>query len=149
MNVVAFVLLMAAPGADPLPDNKVPIDSLAYRFGDGVFGARGTLSIGRDGKVAYSHATAPHTGSGGQITTKEWELTRDEMKELFAKVVAAGLPSGDELNGGIWATGGAQSRPGGGGRPSRFRIRFRGSCARCWRRRTRNCGPRWRPRRGR
>lgn len=109
MNVIALVLIAVAPGADPLPDNKMPIDSLTYTFGGGgLLGAGGSLKIGSDGKVRYSYISAPHTGSGGIVVEKEWELTKDEMKELFAKLVSDGLLDGAEAVGGIWASGGAQ-----------------------------------------
>lgn len=98
----AVALALLALGADPLPDHKTPIDSLTYAFGGGGFlGAGGSLRIGTDGKVRYSYISAPHTGSGGIVVQKDWELTKDEMKELFTKLVADGLLDGEEAKGGL------------------------------------------------
>ena len=65
--------------------------------------------------MKYSYASDPHTGSGGFVVQKDWELTKDEVKELFAKLVADGLldaaPGGSvffdgiQLTSGRWRTG--------------------------------------------
>ncbi len=118
--MTAITLALLALAANPLPDNKIPIDSLSYSFSSGggngdrvgrLFGPAGHLSISKDGKVGYSHQTAPDTGSGGIVTQKSWELTKDELKELFAKLVADGFldaegPAGAALPGEMRVTSG-------------------------------------------
>ncbi len=105
MTAMSLALLAVVLTANPLPDNKMPIDSLSYSFsgpsapGGIALGPMGHLSISKDGKVGYSHQTNPDTGSGGVVTQKRWELTKDEQKELFAKLVADGLLETGEPNG--------------------------------------------------
>ncbi|MCI0699479.1 MAG: hypothetical protein L0241_00140, partial [Planctomycetia bacterium] len=86
----ALALAIAAP--PPLPDGK-SIDALSFHFSSGIPGLSpsGVLNITADGKVNYSHQTAPSTGSGGKVTQKKWELTKAEVAELFRKLVADGL----------------------------------------------------------
>src|SRR5687768_451846 len=94
MTALAAALLAASLGAppDPLPDGKT-IEALSFRFVEGAMGLGpgGRLGISKDGKVGYSHATQPSTGSGGVITQKELSLTKEEQAELFRKLVADGL----------------------------------------------------------
>lgn len=90
-GIVAALLaaaLAAPPG--PMPDNT-SIDSLTFTFSSGPLQAGGFFIIHADGKVSYSHQTAPYTGSGGIVTQKTWTLTKDERTELFRNLVAAGL----------------------------------------------------------
>lgn len=90
-------VLAGALGIQPLPGTRAPIDSLSYTFGTaGADGAGGRLHIANDGKVSYSHSTAPFTGSGGRVTKKSWELAPAERDELFARLVADGLLEGGE-----------------------------------------------------
>ncbi len=91
MIPLATIFLLAAPPADPLPDGKT-IDSLSFAFtGEGPFGPTGHLSITAGGQVMYSHATAPATGSGGEITQAKWEIPKTEAAALLRKLVADGL----------------------------------------------------------
>jgi hypothetical protein len=114
MTALAVALLAASLAAppNPLPDNKSPIDSLSYSFGGGgLVGAGGSLTISADGKVAYFFSSDPFTGSGGRVVQQKWELTKDELKELFTKLVADGLldtdaGTGPALFGGIRVTSG-------------------------------------------
>src|SRR5215207_1942557 len=99
MTALAAALLAASLGAppNPLPDNKSPIDSLSYSFGGGgLLGAGGSLTISAGGKVAYFYSSAPHTGSGGRVVRKDWELSKEERAELFRKLVADGLLDAEE-----------------------------------------------------
>src|SRR5437868_6580529 len=90
--LAAVLFLVAAPPASPLPDGKT-IDSLFFSFAERVpgLGPRGTLSMTADGKVMYSHATAPHTGSGGKITQLNWDIPKAEAGTIFRRLVADGL----------------------------------------------------------
>src|SRR6187402_3381424 len=89
--------LASVLATNPLPDNKAPVDSLQYTFGNGgAFGAGGSLSISADGKVAYFYSSAPHTGSGGRVVRQNWELSKGERTELFRKLVADGLLDAEE-----------------------------------------------------
>lgn len=90
-------VLAGALGIRPLPGARAPIDSLSFSFGTaGAFDAGGSLHIAKDGKVRYHHSTAPHTGSGGRVTEKSWELAPAERDELFTRLVADGLMDGGE-----------------------------------------------------
>lgn len=115
MTALVLALLGLAP--NPLPDNKTPIDSLSFSFsapgkfgreapgrrgaldgerGAPAFGAGGSLTVSKDGKVTYTYSSAPFTGSGGRVVKKEWELSKNELKELFAKLVTDGLLDGGD-----------------------------------------------------
>lgn len=113
---LALALLAVAPGADPLPGDTGPVDSLVYTFGrnggagtaPAAFGG-GSLRIAKDGKVSYHYSSDPFTGSGGRVVQQEWTLTKDELKELFAKMVADGLLEGTDSRsslGGVQVTSG-------------------------------------------
>jgi hypothetical protein len=92
MTPVLVAVLAGALAADPLPDNKAPIDSLYYSFTlGGVFGPGGSLKISADNEVSYFYSSAPHTGSGGTVVSKNWELTKEERMKLFTKLVDDGL----------------------------------------------------------
>ena len=98
MTAAYLIFLAGTLAANPLPDNKTPIDSLTYTFGigGGTFGAGGRLTISPDGKVSYYFSSDPFTGSGGRVVNKSWELTKEERTELFRKLVADGLLEAEE-----------------------------------------------------
>ncbi|MBM3980167.1 MAG: hypothetical protein FJ304_07750 [Planctomycetes bacterium] len=123
MTALVLALLGLAP--NPVPDNKTTIDSFSFSFGapdkhGGKFdtlalggapalGAGGSLTVAKDGKVTYTYSSAPFTGSGGRVVKKEWALSKDELKALFAKLVADGLLDGDanpDAHSGIRVTSG-------------------------------------------
>jgi len=98
VTTALLALLAASFAADPLPDDKTPIDSLTYTFGGGVagLGPTGSLSISKDGKVQYFYSSAPHTGSGGRVVQQKWELSKEERTTLFRKLVDDGLLETEE-----------------------------------------------------
>jgi hypothetical protein len=97
MTAVALALLAGTLAAEPLPDNKTPIDSLTYTFGGGgLFSGGGSLTISADGKVKYFYSSAPHTNSGGRVVQQSWELTKEERTALFRKLVDDGLLEAEE-----------------------------------------------------
>jgi hypothetical protein len=97
MTAALVAVLAGALAADPLPDNKAPIDTLTYSFEvGGVFGPGGSLTISADGKVTYFYSSAPSTNSGGTVVSTSWELTKDERTKLFGQLVADGLLELDE-----------------------------------------------------
>jgi hypothetical protein len=91
MIPLAVALLLAAPPANPLPDGKA-IDTLTFTFSSGTpFGPGGSFTLTADGKVSYSHQTAPHTGSGGHVTSKNWDVPKAEAAAVLAKLLEDGL----------------------------------------------------------
>ncbi len=95
--VAAVALARGGPPADDkraaLPDNKT-IDSLHLSVTTDPgkrLGPVATLTVTRDGKVTYSHATAPHTGSGGKVTQKRWDIPPQQAAAILAGVVEDGL----------------------------------------------------------
>ena len=111
MTTTYLVFLAGTLAANPLPDNKVPIDSLTYTFGEGggLAGGGGRLTITKEGKVSYSFSSHPFTGSGGRVVQTSWELSKEERNELFRKLVDGGLleaEDGDTVTGGIRVTSG-------------------------------------------
>jgi len=92
-----FLLLAGALAANPIPDNKSPIDSLTYTFGGGgMLLAGGSLTITKEGKVTYFYSSAPFTNSGGHVVQKSWNLSKEERTELFRKLVDDGLLEAEE-----------------------------------------------------
>ena len=82
------VVVIRARGRDVAADGTVRFSEI----GSGVL-------VSADGKVSYRHSTAPFTGRGGLVTQKSWELTKDELKDLFRKLVADGLLEADDSGG--------------------------------------------------
>jgi hypothetical protein len=85
-----------------LPDNRT-LDTFSYSFSPrepwsfesgprpALFGPGATFSITRKGKVHYTYASAPHTGSGGNTIVKEWHVPPEEAARLLDGLVADGL----------------------------------------------------------
>src|SRR5687768_17591410 len=95
MLSIAFSLLATALAADPKPAAGDRIDRVHYHFpgspsGLGL-GPSGWLTISRDGQLSYSHAPAPHTGSGGFATQKDWEVPAGEAAALIRGLAEDGL----------------------------------------------------------
>lgn len=82
-----------------LPDDKT-IDTFHYSFTPRVLGSATTLSVHKDGKVTYSYASAPHTGSGGKTVLKEWTLAEHDRAALLGGLVEDGLLSHEDTGGG-------------------------------------------------
>lgn len=81
------------------PDNKT-IDTFHYSIAPKVLGSSATLSIHKDGKVTYSYASEPHTGSGGKAVQKEWKLSEKQRVELLSGLVEDGLLDLEDTGGG-------------------------------------------------
>ena len=91
MIPLALALLLAEPPASPLPDGKT-IDMLVFSFSSrGPLGPGGSFRMTATGKVSYSHQTAPATNSGGQVTSKSWEIPKAEAVAVLAKLLDDGL----------------------------------------------------------
>jgi hypothetical protein len=74
-----------------LPDGKT-IDILVFSFSSGgPLGPGGSLTLTAGGKIGYSHQTAPATNSGGQVTSKSWEIPKAEAVAVLAKLLDDGL----------------------------------------------------------
>jgi hypothetical protein len=83
-----------------LPDDRT-IDTVTYYFTDRaqqsptskpvIVGPAGSLGITRQGRLYYSYQTEPHTGSGGQWVSKEWDVPADEAAKLLDAIVDDGL----------------------------------------------------------
>lgn len=106
LSVGTIAASMSEPGAaaddkrPPLPDNKT-IDTFQYTFTPKVLGGSvATLSIHKDGRVMYSYASAPHTGSGGRTVQKEWKLAKRERLALLRGLVDDGLLDLEDTGGG-------------------------------------------------
>lgn len=88
MFALALSLFAAA---DPLP-NPQALDSVTYAIGNEFFRATGALTVTADGKVSYRNQPGLYTtGSGGQLTKKEWEIPKGEARALLAGLVTDGL----------------------------------------------------------
>lgn len=104
--MIPLILTLLAALPDRLPDGKT-FDWLSFRFSRGVsgLGPNGTLVIPADGKLQYQYLSAPHTGSGGHVVEKKWEIPKAEVARLFRDLVDHGLfdlPEGQgkgQLNG--------------------------------------------------
>jgi hypothetical protein len=89
----ALLLLIAAPPdkAPPLPDAK-SIDSVTFAIGSEIFPATGQLTVTATGKVTYRDQPGLYTtGSGGPVTSAEWEIPKADAAKLIAGLVADGL----------------------------------------------------------
>jgi len=73
-----------------LPDNKT-IDTFQCSLGTAALGPVTTFSVTRAGKVHYSYASQPHTGSGGKVVQKEWDIPEKEALVLLNGLVEDGL----------------------------------------------------------
>jgi hypothetical protein len=91
MIPLTVALFLAAPLADPLPDGK-SIDTLTFSFsGGGDVHAGGSFTLTAEGKVSYSHQTAPFTGSGGVVTSKSWDIPKSEAAAVLSGLLEDGL----------------------------------------------------------
>ncbi len=81
------------------PDGKT-IDTFQYSVTPSAFGSYAGLAIHADGRVNYSYASQPHTGSGGKTVQREWKLTEAERAALLAGLVDDGLLELEDTGGG-------------------------------------------------
>ena len=104
----AVIVLLAGPIAalrseekkrPVLPDNKT-IDTFEYGFTPKVLGSAAALTIGRDGKIAYSFQSQPHTGSGGHVVQKEWKIPEGDAAALLDGLVEDGVLELEDTGGG-------------------------------------------------
>jgi hypothetical protein len=91
--------LCTAAERPTLPDNRT-IDTFKYTFTPKVLGSAATLSIHKDGRVTYSYASEPHTGSGGRTVQKQWKLAERERLALLHGLVDDGLLELEDTGGG-------------------------------------------------
>lgn len=75
-----------------LPDRKT-IDALILTIpsSPSPLGGMAHLSISKTGKVGYSHESAPFTGSGGIVTTKQWDMAVADTEALLRGAIEDGL----------------------------------------------------------
>jgi hypothetical protein len=72
------------------PDNRT-IDTFSYSYSPELFGPSMVFSVTREGKIHYSYASQPHTGSGGRTVVKEWDVPPEEAAALLQGIVDDGL----------------------------------------------------------
>jgi hypothetical protein len=93
--ILCFILQICVVSAEEkkrsdLPDGRT-IDTFAYRNKFKFHGPMVDLSITRKGKIHYLYSTAPHTGSGGRVVNKDWEISSEDASILLDGLVSDGL----------------------------------------------------------
>jgi len=67
------------------------LEAFSYQYMPTAFGSKTDVGMDRSGHVSYGFSSAPHTGSGGQTTTKDWHISKKEAEQFLDSLVSTGV----------------------------------------------------------